>query len=142
MTAKKTTKKKRTGKGQVRKEQPGDRDPKTGRLKKGAKCGHRFTGPKTAGPGRKKGADLTAALRRCLDEKHAKRKGKTNGEVLIEEAVKFATDGDFRFFEHIFERMHGKVADKSITATSSLSQLSDEELLSIVNGEFSDIAGH
>jgi hypothetical protein len=155
LAKKKTAKKKKAEKQasprkrklRARKAVPGDKDPKSGRFRKGNRCGHRQKkGDPPLNPhGRPKGPDVIATLRKVLQEeffdydpetgKYSLPTGKSGVEVLVERILLYAASGNFKFAELIVDRLHGKVPIDVRQQLSTLHELSDEELKRIAEGK-------
>jgi hypothetical protein len=79
----------------------------------------RFVAGNRGGPGRPKGStgpSLKAALLRALD--NARREdGRGLEDVLIGRALKAASEGDFRFFKEIFDRLDGPIRQEQVVDT-------------------------
>ena len=69
---------------------------------------HKFKPGQSGNPaGRPKGRTLTNRLKAILEEEV---NGKTVAQALMEAGVKAALKGDYRYWNHIAERIDGKVA--------------------------------
>lgn len=80
----------------------------------------RFAEGNRGGPGRPKGRgtpSLKAALLRAIEESEQP-DGRDLTDALVRRAIKAASEGDFRFFKEIFDRLDGPVKQEASIDTT------------------------
>ena len=64
--------------------------------------------------GRPKGRTISEYLRQTIEEEQD---GKTKGQLIAEQAIRMAIDGDLKAIEYVTVRLEGKTPERIITQT-------------------------